>query len=92
MLLRLIHNPQNEVDNNGQQEDDGQKGRAKSVVEARLPSHSYRLCSPVICDQGVNHRQHGHAGEEKGRDERHSVAKVKHADGQGAEDDGEVEP
>lgn len=42
--------------------------------------------------QGVYHRQHGDSGEEEGRDEGGPVAKIEHANGQGAEDDGEVEP
>lgn len=92
LLLGLIHNPQDKVDNDGQQEDNGQESWTESVVKSGLPPHSYRLGSPVVCDQGVDHGQHGHAGEEKGGDEGHSVAKVEHANGQGAKDDGEVEP
>lgn len=92
LLLRLIHNPQDKVDNDGQQEDDGQESRTKSVVEPSLPPHSYRLCSPVVRYQSINHGQHGHAREEEGGDERHSVTKVEHADCQSAEDNGKVEP
>lgn len=88
----MVHNPEDEVDNDGQQQDDGQESGTESVIETSLPPHSYRLCSPVVCDQGVDHGQHGHAGKEEGGDERHSVAKVKHSDGQGTEDDGKVEP
>lgn len=92
LLLRLIHNPQDKVDNDGQQKNNRQESWAKPVIESSLPPHSYRLGSPVVCDEGVDHCQHGHAGEEKGGDEGHSVAEVEHANGQGAEDDGEVEP
>lgn len=46
----------------------------------------------MVGRQGVNHGEHGHAGEEEGRDEGGPVAEVEHANGQRAEDDGEVEP
>lgn len=42
--------------------------------------------------EGVYHGRHGHAREEEGRDEGGPVAKVEHAHGQRAEDDGEVQP
>lgn len=42
--------------------------------------------------EGVDHGGHGDAREEEGRDEGGAVAKVEHADGERAEDHGEVQP
>lgn len=53
VLLGLIRDSENEVDDNSQQEDNGQNGRAESVVEAGLAPHSYTLGSPVVCHKGV---------------------------------------
>lgn len=46
----------------------------------------------MICYQRVYHCQHSDTGEEEGGDEGHAVAKVEHAYGEGAEDNGEIEP
>lgn len=92
LLLGTIGDPQHEVDDDGQQQNDGQDRGAEAVVEPGLPPHPYRPRPPVVREQGVHHGEHGDAGEEEGRDEGDAVAKVEHADGEGAEDDGEVEP
>lgn len=92
LLLGTVRDPQHEVDDDGQQEDDGEHGGPETVIKPCLPPHSYRLRSPVVRHQRIDHGQHGHAGEEEGRDEGGPVAEVEHADGEGAEDDGEVEP
>lgn len=42
--------------------------------------------------QGVDHGAHGDEGEEAGGDATDGVAEVEEADGETAEDDGEVEP
>lgn len=46
----------------------------------------------MVRHQRIQHGQHGHAGEEEGRNEGHAITKVEHSNGQGAQDDGEVEP
>ena len=46
----------------------------------------------MICEKRIDHRHHGHEGKQPGGDAAHAVAKVEQADGQPAEDDGEVEP
>lgn len=92
VLLRLVHNAEDKVDNDGQQEDDGEDRRAESVVKASLATHANRLGAPVVGDEGVDHGEHGHAGEEEGGDEGDAVTKVEHANGEGTNDDGEVEP
>ena len=43
-------------------------------------------------DEGVEHGAHGDEGEEAGGDLANAVAEVEEADGEAAEDDGEVEP
>lgn len=90
--LGIIGDPQHEVHHHGKQQHNSQQRRTESVVKASLSPHPYALRTPVIRHQGIYHGQHGHAGEEKRRDKGRSVAEVEHADGQGAEDDGEVEP
>lgn len=46
----------------------------------------------MIRHERIHHRQHGDACEEEGGDEGDAVAEIEHADGEGAKDDGEVEP
>lgn len=46
----------------------------------------------MIHVQCIPHRQHANDGEDGGRDECGAVAKIQHADCEGAEDDGEVQP
>lgn len=87
-----VHDAKDKVDNDGQQQDNGQDRGAEAVVKAGLATHAYRLGAPVVGRERVNHGEHGDAGEEKGGDEGDTVAKVEHANGQGANDDGEVEP
>lgn len=43
-------------------------------------------------DDGVDHGGHGDDGEEGGGDAADAVAEVEEADGEAAQDDGEVEP
>lgn len=92
MLLAAVDNPQHKVDDHGQQQNDGQDRGSKAIIEARLAPHPYALGPPMIREQGVYHGQHGNTREEEGRDEGRAVSEVEHADGQGAEDHGEVEP
>lgn len=92
LLVARICYPEDKVDNDGQQQDDGQEGRTKAVVEAGLSTHSDGFRTPVIGDQSIYHRKHRNAREKKGADERGAVTEVEHADGEGTEDDGEVEP
>lgn len=91
-MLRRVRDPQDKVDHDREEQDDGQKGGAEAVVEARLAAHAYRLGAPVVRYEGVDHGGHGDAREEERRDEGGAVAKVEHADRQGAEHDREVEP
>ena len=92
LLLRLIHDSQHEVHNHCEKQDDCQEGRSETVVEPSLAPHADGPCSPMICYQRVYHCQHSDTGEEEGGDEGHAVAKVEHAYGEGAEDNGEIEP
>lgn len=92
LLLRRVRDAEDEVHHHSQEQDDGQEGWAEAVVEAGLAADPDRLRTPVVREQGVQHRGHGHHGEQEGRDEGGPVTEVQHADGQGAEDDREVEP
>lgn len=92
LLLGVVQDAQNKVDHDSQQENNGQDGRAETIVETSLSPHSYGLCSPVICDQRVDHGQHGDSSEQERRDEGDTVTKVEHANGQGANNDSKVEP
>lgn len=46
----------------------------------------------MISDQSVDHGGHGDGGKQAGADATDAIAEVEEADGQAAEDDGEVEP
>lgn len=47
-LAARVRDPQHEVNDDGQQQDDSQDGGSEAVIETSLPSHSYRLGSPMI--------------------------------------------
>lgn len=85
-------NPQHEIHNHCHRQRNRQHRRAEPVIEPTLPSHPYALRTPVECDQGVDHGHQSYDREEAGGDLTHAVAEVQQADGQTAEDDGEVEP
>ena len=84
--------PQHKVDNNRQQQRNRQNSRAKAIVEAALSAHADALRAPVESDEGVDHRRQRDEREETRADLADAVAEVEQADGQAAEDDGEVEP
>lgn len=89
--LVVLHT-QDEVDNDSSQQGNGQNSRAKSVVESALTATANTLRSPVKCDDCVDHGGHGDEGEETGRNATDAVTEVQQADGQTAQDDGEVQP
>lgn len=91
-LPSRVDDPEDKVDYHRQQKHDGQHGRPEAVVEAGLTSLPYTLGSPMIRRQGIYHGNHGDTGKQEGGDEGGPVTKIQHADGQGAEDNGEVEP
>lgn len=90
--LKLTSNPQHEIDNHSSQQSHSQDARSESIIESTLSSLPYTLRPPVESDQRIYHRSHGDEGEEAGRDATNGVTEVKEADGQTAEDDGEIEP
>jgi hypothetical protein len=92
LLLRRIRDPEHEVDNNRQEKDDREESRSKSIIEPGLAPQSNRFRTPMICEQCIHHRSHCDNCEEEGRDEGRPIAEVQHANCEGAEDDGEVEP
>ncbi|RFU29679.1 hypothetical protein B7463_g6672, partial [Scytalidium lignicola] len=76
----------------GQQQDDSQKCRPKPVIKPSLSPQSDGFRSPMVREERIDHGDHGNEGEEEGGDEGWTVTEVQHANGEGAEDDGEVEP
>lgn len=83
---------ENEVHHHSRKKRNGQDGGTESVIDAALPAASDTLCSPMECDEGVDHGAHGDDGEEGGGDATDTVTEVEEADGETAQDDGEVEP
>ena len=81
LLLGRVGDAEDEVNHHRQEQDDSQEGRAEAVIKAGLATDTYRLGTPVIREQGVQHGGHGHDGEQEGGDEGWPVAEVQHADG-----------
>lgn len=92
-LLGLgVGNAQAKVDHHRDQQQQRQHRRPDAVVEPGLAALANRFRAPVVCPQRVEQGEHGHGGEEEGGDLGGLVAEVEHAHGQGADDDGEVQP
>jgi hypothetical protein len=91
-FLSCVRDPEHEINDNSQQQYDSQHSRPKTIIEASLAPQPDTLCPPMIRVKGVNHSRHGDDGEQEGGDESGPVAKVKHADCESPENDGEVEP
>ena len=92
MIAGSARQPQHEIDNDGRQQEEGQDGRAKAIIEALLAPHPDAASPPMELVERVEHGAHGDDGEDGGADLADLVAEVEKADGQAAEDDGEVEP
>jgi hypothetical protein len=92
LFLVLAHNPQHEVHDHGRKQGNREDRGAKAIVKAALATLPYALSAPVEGDEGVGHSGHGNEGEEAGGDLADLVAKVQQADGEAAQDDGEVQP
>ncbi len=82
----------NEIYHNRCQQGQRQHGGSDSVIETALASDPDTLCSPVEGGQRIYHGRHGDKCEQPSRYAADLVAKVEEADGQTAQDDGEVEP
>jgi len=92
LLSSRIRNPQHEINHHRKQQNNRQHRRAKAIVEAGLAAEANALRAPVIGEEGVEHCGHSDDSEQEGADEGGAVAEVQHADGERAENDGEVEP
>jgi len=84
--------PQHEIHHDRGQQRHRQHRRPEAIVEATLAPHADALGAPVEGHEGVQHGGQGDEGEEARGDLADAVAEVEQADGQTAEDDGEVEP
>lgn len=89
-LPHLRAKPQHKVHHHRRQKRNRQNRGTKSIIETSLPSHPNRLCSPVECDERVEHGGDGDEGEHDGSDAAGAVTEVEEAHGEAAEDDGEV--
>jgi hypothetical protein len=92
--LFLIPNrqPQHKINNNRRKQRNRQNRRPQPIIKAPLTPHPYTPCAPMESKQSVHHRHHGHDRKQPSADFTNVVAEVQEADGQAAEDDGEVEP
>ena len=91
-LLLATAQPQDDVHDDGGEKKDGKDRGTKAVVKASLTSLTNASGTPMESEQGVEHGDHGHEGEETGADPTDIVTKVEQADGETAQDDGEVQP
>jgi hypothetical protein len=92
-LFAVAHSqPQNKVDNDCSEQRDCQDCRTQAIIEATLSAHADTPRTPVKCEQRVHHSHHSNEGEESSADLSDLVAEVEEADGETAEDDGEVKP
>lgn len=71
-----IPHAQNEIHHHSSQQRDGENRRPKAIVKPALSPASDTLCSPVECNDGVDHGCHGDDGEEGGGDAADAVAEV----------------
>jgi hypothetical protein len=92
VLIASHGQPQDKVDNDGREQRDGEDGRAQPIIKAALAPQPYAPRAPVEGEQSVNHGHHSNNREEAGRNLSNLIAKVKEADRETAEDNGEVEP
>jgi len=92
LLIIRIRNPQHKIDDDGQQQDDSEHRRTKAIVEAGLASEPDTFGTPMVRKERIYHGSHRHDGEEEGGDEGGPIAEIQHADGERAEDNGEIEP
>jgi hypothetical protein len=92
-LFAIAHGqPQHKIDNDSREERDCQDGRTQPIVESTLSAHPNAPRAPMECEQGVDHRHHSDKSKESGADLSNLIAEVEKANGEAAEDDGEVEP
>lgn len=92
MIPTRPSNPQHKVHHHRCQQRNCQHGRPKPIIKPFLPTHPNTLCPPMERHERVEHGGERNEREEAGGDLADTVAKVEEADGQAAEDDGEVEP
>lgn len=83
---------ENKVDDDGQEEHDGKDGGAETVVIGAGATVSDGACSPVVCQERVDHDGHSDKGEHGSRNAADPVTKVEQTRSQSREGDGEVEP
>lgn len=95
LLLRIlvrINDSEDKIDDDGKEEANHKSSRAKSIIETSLSSTSYLPRSPVICVKRIASPQHSNDDEPQRRPKPSIVTEVQHADTEGTEDDGEIQP
>ena len=68
--------PQNKIDHHSREQRRRQHGRSIPIIKPTLAPLPYTLRPPVESIQRVDHRQHGHDGEEQSSDAARRVAKI----------------
>jgi hypothetical protein len=92
-LFLIIHRqPQYEIHHHRTKQRNRQHRRAQPIIEPALPPHPYAPCAPMERKQRIRHRGHGNERKQPCANLSNLVAEVEQADGEPAEDDGEVEP
>lgn len=91
-LRQSRSDPQDEVDDDGNQEEEAEHGWPKAVVVGTRAPSSDGVGSPVVGDQRVDHRAHRKEREQRRGDPANLVAEVEQPNGKRAENDGEVQP
>lgn len=93
VLLAISHGqPQHEVDNNSGEQRQRKDSRTEPIIETTLAPHPYALRAPVEREKGVDHCHHSDSCEQASTDLADPVTEVEKANGQSAEDNGEVQP
>ena len=84
--------PQHKIHHHSSQKRNRQHRRPEPIIEPALAPHANTLGAPMERDQRVYHGGHGDEGEQPGGNLADAVAEVEKADGQPAQDHGEVQP
>jgi pyruvate/2-oxoacid:ferredoxin oxidoreductase alpha subunit len=91
-LLAIHHHPEHKIHYHRRKKANGQHRRSKPIIKPGLPALPNTARAPMEHIQAVHHSAHGNQREDAGGNLPDSVAEVKKADGEAAEDNREVEP
>lgn len=92
LMSAIVTESEAKVDQDGSQDKDAEDGGAEAIIVRTGQSLSDPVSAPVEGGEGVDHDDHGDECEDAGRDTTDPVTKVQETDGQGSQEDREVEP